>query len=96
MCPYLLLKRASPQRTGNKKCKKRHWDSCHLQGLPGYIWREDSFSIDGKMVRELHVEHHSPNFLLKNYISKKYFNTSLERGDQEEHFVIAFVVVGLV
>jgi hypothetical protein len=29
------------------------------------------------MVRELHMEHHSLNFPLKNYISKKYFNTSL-------------------
>ncbi len=73
MCPYLLLKRASPQRTGNKQCKKWHWDSCHLQGLPGYIWREDSFSIGKKMVGDLHLEHHSLNFLLKNYISKKIF-----------------------
>jgi hypothetical protein len=48
------------------------------------------------MVGELHVEHHSLNFPLKNYISKKKFTTSLERGDQEEHFVIVFVVVGLV
>ena len=40
------------------------------------------------MVRELHVEHHSLNFLLKIYISKKNFNILLERGDQEEHFVI--------
>jgi hypothetical protein len=48
------------------------------------------------MVGELHVEHHSLNFPLKNYISKKSFNTLLERGDQEGHFVIVFVVVGLV
>jgi hypothetical protein len=48
------------------------------------------------MVRELHVEHHSLNFPLKNYVSKKYFNTSLEWGDQEEHFIIVFVVVGPV
>ncbi len=26
---------------------------------------------------------------------KKYVNTSLERGDQEEHFVIVFVAAGL-
>jgi hypothetical protein len=96
VCPYLLLKRAPPQRTGKKKCKRRHWDLCHLQGLPGYIWQKDSFSVGGKMVRELHVDHHSLNFLLKNYISKNYFNTSLEQGDQEEHFVVVFVVVGLV
>jgi hypothetical protein len=48
------------------------------------------------MVGELHVEHHSLNFPLKNYISKKYFNTPFEPGDQEEHFVIVFVVVGQV
>ncbi len=48
------------------------------------------------MVRELHVEHHSLNFPLKITYQKKYFNTSLERGDQEEHFVIVFVVVGPV
>jgi hypothetical protein len=48
------------------------------------------------MVGELHVEHHSLNFPLKNYISKKIFNTLLERGDQEDHFVLVFVVVGLV
>ncbi len=70
--------------------------SCHLQGLPGKIWREDSFSVGGKMVRELHVEHHSLNFLLKIYISKKNFNISLEQGDQEEHYVIVFVLAGLV
>jgi hypothetical protein len=27
---------------------------------------------------------------------KKFINTSLERGDQEEHFVIVFVAAGLV
>jgi hypothetical protein len=48
------------------------------------------------MVRELHVEHHSLNFLLKFYISKKKINTLLERGYQEEHFVIVFVAAGLV
>ena len=40
------------------------------------------------MVRELHVEHHSLNFPLKNYISKKKNQHMLEWGDQEEHFVI--------
>jgi hypothetical protein len=52
--------------------------------------------VGRKMVRELHMEHHSLNFLLKFYISKKKINTSLERGDQEEHFVIVFVAAGLV
>ncbi len=94
MCPYLLLKRASPQRTGNKKCKKRHWDSCHLQGLPGLIWREDSFSAGGKMVRELHVEHHSLNFLLKNYISKKIFQHIVGTGRSRGAFCHSFCSSG--
>jgi hypothetical protein len=32
----------------------------------------------------------------KLHVKKKYFNTSLERGDQEEHFVTVFVATGLV
>jgi hypothetical protein len=31
----------------------------------------------------------------KLHIKNKYFNTSLGRGDQEEHFVIVFVAAGL-
>jgi hypothetical protein len=56
----------------------------------GKIWREDSFSIGGKIVRELHVEHHSLNLLHKIYISKKIFQHIVGMGRSRGAFCYSF------
>ncbi len=69
----------------------RHHQESQLVYLAGRLiwrWREDGWGATrGTTQSEFSTE--------KLHIKKK-FNTLLEWGDQEEHFVIVFVVVGLV